>query len=167
MSVDLADDEYTASLKRTVTPLGSTIFDSVGADDWTGYLTDAFWDARLDGFMVGYTIADDTEIVSESGGADLGREWVSLVVLYAGIKILTNKILNTNTKFSAKAGPVEFAQESSATMLAEMLKQLAATKNRIIAELDEIGESTTLVLDGLSVRTFEFASYWGSPELTG
>lgn len=165
MSVDLSETQYRESLQRAVTPLGQTPASLTNAQ-WTGYLTDAFNMAKLDGFMQGYTLSD-TEIVTDSGGADLDAKYVSLVILYAAIQILALQILNTNTGFRAKAGPVEFEQQTSATMLAEMLKQLERTKDRIILELDELGATETLVLDALSVRTFELASYWGSIELTG
>lgn len=167
MAVDLSETQYVDSLKRAVTPLATpTLFASTPKATWVGYLTDAFWEAKMDGFMTGFTEADG-EITNTGGGDDVGREFVALVVLYAAIKILSMQILNTNTQFRAKAGPVEFEQQSSATMLAEMLKQLERTKMRVILELDQIANTDTLVLDALSVRTFELPSYWGSVELTG
>lgn len=167
MAVDLAEDQFIASLKREVTPLGSTLFSNVTDNAvWLGYLTDAFWEAKLDGFMENY-VEEDGEVSHVSGGADLDRKYVALIVLYAGIRVLRNRILNMDTGFKAKAGPVEFEQQKSATMLAEMLKQLRATKDRVLTELDQAEETYALVLDALSVRTFSSASYWGSPELTG
>ena len=166
MAVDLSEEQYIASLQREVTPLGASLFSNVSDDVWVGYLTDAFWEAKLDGFMEGY-IEDEGEIVHESGGPDLDRRFVALIVLYAGIRVLRNRILNMNTGFRAKAGPVEFEQQNSATMLAEMLKQLRSTKDRVLEELDEWEATKTMVLDALSVRTFDSASYWGSIELTG
>ncbi len=167
MVVDLSEDQYIDSLKREVTPLGSNLFSNVTDNSvWLGYLTDAFWEAKLDGFMEGY-VEEDGEVEHESGGPDLNRKYVALIVLYAGIRVLRNRILNMNTGFRAKAGPVEFEQQNSATMLAEMLKQLRTTKDRILEELDDFEASHTLVLDALSVRTFDSASYWGSIELTG
>jgi hypothetical protein len=155
-------------LKRVVTPLGSTMFDGVADDVWIGYLTDAFWEAKLDGFLLGYTEEDGVVSPESLTGPDLPRQYGALIVLYAGIRVLRNRILNMNTGFRAKAGPVEFEQQNSATMLAEMLKQLRATKDRILLALDEAALGTDVqVLDALSVRTFDAASYWGSIELTG
>jgi hypothetical protein len=167
MAVDLSDDQFIASLKREVTPLGSTLFGGVADDEWLGYLTDAFWEAKLDGFLTGYVADEDGIVTHEASGPDLDRRYIALVVLYAGIKVLRNRILNMNTGFRAKAGPVEFEQQNSATMLAEMLKQLRTTKDRILEELEEAEATATMVLDALSVRTFDSASYWGSIELTG
>jgi len=167
MAVDLSDEQYILSLKREVTPLGSTLYGAVADEDWVGYLTDAFWEARLDGFMENYSADEDGLVESTDGGADLDRKYVALVVLYAGIRVLRNQILNMNTGFRAKAGPVEFEQENSATMLAEMLKQLRLMKDRLLEELEDAEAGTsTLALDALSTRILYPASYWGSPELT-
>lgn len=166
MAVELVD--YVDSLRREITPLGTTMFAGVTEDQLLGFLSDAFWEARLDGFMANYVADEDGVVTNEGSGGDLDRRYVALVVLYAGIKILRNRILNMNTGFRAKAGPVEFEQQNSATMLAEMLKQLRATKDRILQELDEVTDATdVLALDAFSVRLFDSSSYWGSPELTG
>lgn len=165
MAIDLTD--YVESLKREVIPLGSDLFAAVTPTQWVGYLTDAFWEARLHGFMLGYQADEDGLITPVAGSTDLDLKYVALVVLYAGVKILRNKVLNTQTKFRAKAGPVEFEQESSATMLAEMLKQLAATKKQVLDELNEVGSTSVLVLDAFSTRIFSSASYYGAPELAG
>lgn len=168
MAVDLSDEEYIASLQREVTPLGGTAFAAITEDTWLGYLTDAFWEAKLDGFLVGY-VESDGVVTHETGDAtrDIDRKYIALIVLYAGIRVLRNQILNMNTGLRAKAGPVEFEQQNSATMLAEMLKQLRATKDRIIDELDTADETSVMVLDAYSTRVFEPMSYFGSPELSG
>ena len=165
MAVDLAD--YVDSLKREVIPVGSNLFGDLGDDIWVGHLSDAFWEARLDGFMQGYVADEDGVITPESGSTDLDRRFVALIVLYAGIRVLRNRILNMNTGFRAKAGPVEFEQQNSATMLAEMLKQLRSTKDRILEELDDFDATGVLYLDAFSTRVLDSASYWGSNELTG
>lgn len=169
MAVLLSD--FVASLKREVQPPGTDLFTGVSAAQWVGYLADAFWEARLDGFLEGYTVQDegtvDAAVVPvDSTAAEFPRENLALVVLYAGIRILRNRILNTNTQFRAKAGPVEFEQQNSATMLAEMLKQLRATKDRII-EAIESDETDVLVLDAYSTRVLSPLSYGGGMELTG
>jgi hypothetical protein len=165
MAVDLAD--YVDSLKREVIPMGTNLFADVNEDVWIGHLSDAFWEARLDGFLTGYVADADGVVTPESGTTDLDRRYIALVVLYAGIRVLRNRILNMNTGFRAKAGPVEFEQQNSATMLAEMLKQLRATKDRILDELDEAEATSVLYLDAFSTRVLDSASYWGANELTG
>ena len=174
MAVDLVD--YVPSLRREIQPPGSTMFDAtvLSDADAVGYLADAFWEARLDGFVLGYKTYPDgpvdvaTQIVPVvTTGADIPRQDLALVVLYAGIKILRNRILNMNTSFRAKAGPVEFEQQNSATMLAEMLKQLKATKDRILEALDDVDGTGVLVLDAYSTRVFQPISYGGGIELSG
>ena len=84
---------------------------------------------------------------------------------YAGIKVLRNRILNMSVAFRAKAGPVEFEQQNSANMLSEMLRQLKATKDRIIEDLDAQA-SDVLVLDAYSTRLYSPLSYYGGFELS-
>lgn len=170
MVVDLVD--YVPSLKREVQPPGADLFADVLESAWVGYLGDAFWEARLDGFLEGYEVIEngpgDMFVQPRSPAApDLPREAAALLVLYAGVRILRNRILNTNTSFRAKAGPVEFEQQNSATMLAEMLKQLKATKDRVIDSIDSGDETGVMILDAYSTRLFEPTSYYGNVQLSG
>src|SRR4051812_30681855 len=153
------------------------MFDEITTEEWTAYLVDGFWEARLDGFLMGYTtdalgVITLTTAGEEAGvlPADMPRQYVTLVIIYAGIRVLRNKILNTPSLFRAKAGPVEYEQQYAATVLTEMLKQLAATKNRLLeqAELEGNFHSTVVsMFDAYSTRMYEPASYFGSPELAG
>lgn len=162
MAVDLFD--YIPSLKREVTPPGSTLFSDVGDDTWVGYMSDAFWDARLDGFLGGYTCSVDGTITSTSGGDDITRDLVGLVVLYAGIKVLRNRIMNLDTSFRAAAGPVEFEVQKSANLLTEMLKQLKDHKDRILDAVN-LGPTETYYFDGYTQRNFDKDSYFGERDL--
>lgn len=170
MSVDLSS--YVGTLTRQVTPLGGSLPAGVTNTMMKNYLMDAFWQARLDGLMVGFS-CDTNGIITplNPGDPDLDLRYVAMIVLYASITILSNQILKSagaSTKFRAKAGPVEFEQESStsATVLAEMLKQLRLTKDQILEELDSlVGATHTYYLDAYSVRALDYRSYWGSPEL--
>lgn len=171
MAVDLID--YIDALRREVTPPGGPdLLAGMTDGDLVQYLSDAFWEARLDGFLEGYvtdegaSTADTIITPMQAGAPDLSRQWIALIVLYAGVKILRNRILNMNTSFRAKAGTVEFEQQNSATVLAEMLRQLKATKDRIIEVLDG-DESGVLVLDAFSTRLYSPISYFGGAELTG
>lgn len=165
MAVNLGD--FVESLKREIEPPGASLFAGVTDAQWVGYLSDAFWEARLDGFLEGYATQDIEGVVSIvplNGTVDLDRRGMALVILYAGCKVLRNRILNMNTQFRAKAGSVEFEQQNSATMLAEMLRQLKATKDRVLEDLD--GRSDVVVLDAYSTRIFSPISYYGGYELT-
>jgi hypothetical protein len=174
MSLNLAD--YVDSLRREVTPPGSTSFSTVDDDVFTGYLADAFWEVKLDGFNEAY-VCDSEGIVIASNdpeaasinlgftltdyvdGVDMPRDQVALVCLYAGIKILRNKLLESNTKLRAKAGPVEFETENSATLLVEMLKELQAVRARLLY-LKTVNTDVALI-DAFSGRSTSAAAYSG------
>jgi hypothetical protein len=163
VAIDLSD--YAPTLRREVTPLGSTLFASIPDTQLTPYLTDAFWEARLDGFLAGYTADEDGSVEPTTTGADdVSPAGVALIVLYAGIRIMRNRILNMNTGFRAKAGPVEFEQQNSATMLAEMLKQLRDRKNQLLERALPLTD--VLLVDAYSTRMLNPTSYYGGPELT-
>lgn len=158
MAVDLSD--FVDVLRREINPPGSALFDEVLDEELTGHLADAFWEARLDGLVKAWT-ADEDGIVEplKVGGSELGREWVALLVLYAGIRMLRNHLMNQQTTFRAEAGPVSFETQSSATVLAELLKQLQATKLRLL----EMGQDASLdaIVDGYTVRMLCPGSYGG------
>jgi hypothetical protein len=174
MSVDLSD--YVATLRREVTPPGSTTFATVSDDVFVGYLADAFWEVRLDGFMEPYS-SDDAGIVLPVGDAqvvagatdytpttfdpnkDISRSDIALVCLYAGIKIIRNRLMEQATRTKAQAGPVQFEQDFSANLLTEMLKELTATKNRLLF-LKTYNQDVTLI-DVFSARSASASSYSG------
>lgn len=167
MAVDLS--EYVDALKRAVTPIGGSVATATDAV-WVGYLVDAFWEARLDGFLVGYESDEDGVVTpTDPDTPDLDRRWVSLVILYASLRGLSMQIINTQ-KIRAKGGPVEFEMESSANVLTEMLKQLAASKKRLLellgSESEASDETNVMLVDAFSVRALSGASYFGSALLT-
>lgn len=158
MSVDLSN--YVDSLRREVSPPGADAFAAVGDDVFAGYLADAFWEVRLDGFMEPFVADPDGIVTPQSvGGADIGREDIALVILYAGIKIIRNRLLSTNTRLSAKAGPVEFTTENSALLLVEMLKELTNIKNRLLY-LKSYNQNVAII-DVFSARSVSNSSYAG------
>lgn len=158
MPVDLSD--YVDSLRREVTPPGNDIFDGVDDLVFTGYLTDAFWEARLDGFLTRWSADLEGIVTPVSGTEEIPRELIGLVILYAGIKILRNRIMNLNTSFRSKAGPVEYEVQNSANLLTEMLKQLAARKDSLLEEARQVS-TPTFYVDAYAVRGHSPGSYWG------
>lgn len=157
MPVDLA--EYVDTLRREVTPPGSSTFASVSDEVFTGYLADAFWEVRLDGFVEPYSCDVDGIIAPLSGSDDIGRDQIALVCLYAGIKIIRNRLLEQSSRTRAKAGPVEFEQDFSANLLVEMLKELQSTRVRLLY-LKTYNQDVTLI-DAFSARSASAASYSG------
>lgn len=166
MAIELAD--YVEALQRAVAAPGVTP-PTMEEATWRDYLTDAFWEARLDGFMVGYEAdADGTITPITPGGPEIDRRWISLVITYATMTMLRNQILATQSSFRAKAGPVEFQVEKSASTTTEMLKQLQATRDRLLDSLVEAGAMTdVMVVDAYSVRALNSLSYFGGAALTG
>ena len=162
--IDLAD--YVPALQREVNPPGVDLLSGATAAELVGHLSDAFWEARLDGFLTAWTCDEDGVVtpVDPLSAVDIPRDALSLVVLYAGIRVIRNRILNTNAVFRAKAGSVEYETGTSAQMLTEMLKQLKAAKDRYLERATD-NETPVGYYDALSVRSFSDASYYGSSEL--
>lgn len=156
MAVDLS--EFVDSLRREVTPPGSDLFSDVSDDVFTGYLSDAFWEARLDGFVASWTCDVDGVVTPITGDKEFPRELVGLLVLYGGIKILRNRIMNLNQRFSAKAGPVEYTTENSASVLSELLRQLDARRKDL---LEEVEATPTFYYDAYLIRGHSPSVYWG------
>lgn len=152
MALDLS--EYTRALKREVSVPGATgILDNASFDDLVGVLVDAFWLARLDGFFPQYTCSEDGFVEHMDGGDDLPRTHVSVVLLYAGIKVIRNKILDLSQSMRAKAGPVEYETAVAATVLTALLAQLRETQHHLLDEVLEGGG-----YEETSVETFDWLS---------
>lgn len=162
MAVDLFD--YVDVLRREVSPPGSTLFATVADDTMASYLADAFWEARLDGFVSKYEASLDGVITPlDAGAPDIPREQIALVVLYAGLKILRNQLINQTSRFKAKAGPVEFETENSANLMTEMAKQLASVRDRLLAVEDF--DTPTFLVDASWVRSTPVVTSWGAEYL--
>jgi hypothetical protein len=176
---------YVANLQREVmdpTAPADTQFTSLTDDDWTGHLSDAFWECRLDGVLHGYTCDDNGIIytigtVVPAGSASataLGppdpmqqfavntnmswsadgqaREMVQLVILYASFRILRNMLRTIRTAFSASAGPTRFEYQQSASLLTEIMKDVVNRRNLILARLSDLGTTPVSVIDGIMAR---------------
>lgn len=123
MAIDIED--LVPSLRRMVNPPGSELFPGATTGTLAGYLSDAFWTAKLDGFFGGYIEEPEGFIAPENGtGDDLPRDWQQLIVFYAGMQIVENELRAKNTMFRVQAGPVEYETQNSATLLREHLKAL-------------------------------------------
>lgn len=147
MAIDLSD--LVPSLKREVSTPGTeeTTFPDVADDNWLGYLSDAFWTARLDGLLAGYTELDGMV------NPDMDRDLQQLVVLYAGMNILRNQLRSLNTTFRAKAGPVEYETQQAASVLKGLLDDMTARKRLILARLSDLnGATDTFYIDSLAER---------------
>jgi hypothetical protein len=175
---------YTANLQREVmdpsTPATSQ-FTDLTDDDWLGHLADAFWEARLDGVLKGYTCDDngiiyttDTVVVPPASATALGppdpaqpyatsmslswsadgqaREMVQLVILYASFRLLRNQLRAVRTAFAASAGPTRFEYQQSASLLTEIMRDIVNRRNLILARLSDLGTTQVSVIDSIMAR---------------
>lgn len=159
MSVDLGD--LIPSLQREVSPPGGNLYPNATDDDWLGYLQDAFWEARLQGLLSGFTLDtdDDSLIVPQHGTTDLERDFQQLIVLFAGFRITLTQFQNINSGFSAKAGPVQFEQQKSAQTLRGVLDSIKERLKAILLTLPVESRAVPQVyaFEGYLERTYEIA----------
>lgn len=160
MAVDIT--ELIPSLQRELSPPGTNLYPNATGGTFLGYLQDAFWEARLQGLLKGYTLnpADDTQIIPISGTTDLDRALQQLIVLFAGYRVTLTQFQNINSGFRAKAGAVEFEQQKSATTLKGVLDALRERMKLILDNLPpEAGVAPTYAyaFEGYIERTYGIA----------
>lgn len=130
------------SLDRSINAPGAELYPTASAGSKMGYLADGFWDARLAGTLVTWTIIDGDDLATPDSSTDfitdistmeedLPEEFQMMVVIFAGARMISIKILNLAINFTAKAGPVSYEQQASATTLRAVL----ATLEKRLAEL--------------------------------
>lgn len=151
MAADLND--LIDPLKRSVNPPGANLFPTTLDEEWLGRLQDAFWDARLDGLLAGYVVDDDGLVTPTNGSGDLTRDMLQIVVFYAAMNAVYNELRNIKTMFSAKAGPVSYETQNSATVLRDVAQVLKDRKNLILTRLGDIGVTKTYYIDAVIART--------------
>lgn len=134
-------------LKREVSPPGSDLFPDATDDDWTGYLQDGFWEARLDGFLKNYTVSDDAIVTP-----DLPDFYKYMIVLWAGVRITRTRLSNLRTQQRSQAGPVSFEFQNSSQLLKEVLLEIKEKKQRLIDLSYHITDVT--VIDGNFQRDY-------------
>lgn len=162
MAVDLFD--LIEPLRREVNPPGTNAFPDATDDDYSGYLADAFWEARLDGFLVGYEETDGI-VTPISGTDDLGRDWQQLIVIYAGFRILKNELRQIKTLFRAEAGPVSFETQQSAQLLREIMLELRERRDWLLDNLASTGQVAAYYIDAVIAR--QDSMYFGDTAWVG
>ncbi len=145
------------SLDRSINAPGAAMYPLASAGDKIGYLADGFWDARLAGTLTTWTIIDGDDLATPDPTSDyivdisteldsLPEEFQMMVVIFAGARMISIKILNLAINFTAKAASVEYEQQASATTLRAVL----ATLERRLAELK------TMYSDSFSPGAFAY-----------
>lgn len=166
MAIDLFD--LVDPLKREVATPGefANFYPNTSDDDLLGALQDAFWEARIDGMLDGFTELEG--VVAPTDGSietedQLGREYQQLIVLYAGYRFVRNHLLNLKTGFRAQAGPVEYETSQSAQVLRDILAALKDKRNLILGRLSDIGAVDSYYIDAVIQRgtsVYYGDTYW-------
>lgn len=133
MAVDL--DTLVDPLKRAVNPPGANLYPTATTLEWVGRLADAFWDARLKGFFVGYHLNEDMDqVLADTAADEIPRDLQQVIVIYAAYRVTRQRLIEfTSTRY--KAGPVEAEVTRSANVLVQLLKDLAAELEVLRAEV--------------------------------
>jgi len=147
MAVDLGD--LTELLLAEVDAPGENSFPDATDDDWLNNLRSAYWEIVLDGIIPPnkYTESDGIITPTDPDGEDLARDLQQLVVFYAGVRIIRNKLRVMNTTFRSKAGPVEFETQQSANVLRAILDELVRKRNIVLERLSDMGVADTHYID--------------------
>lgn len=141
------------SLKREVNPPGVDTLSSLVTADLQGYLADAVSEAQLDGFLGAYVL----DPVAYTVTPDLPNYYQYMVVLWAGVRILRNRLSNLHTMIKQQAGPVQQEIQNSATLLNAILAEIVAKKQRLIDLSWHI--TNTTVVDGSWQRDYNDLSF--------
>lgn len=150
------------ALKREINVPGFPQLPNISNTQLDGYIADGFWEARLLGLLSGYTQTDGTELATPIGpiifkisdDSDLPPEYQVLVIIVAGLKLLRLKALNLAVSLRAHAGPVEYEQQVSATVLREILQSLERRMRELLLYHSELqGSGAFQYFDGELQRT--------------
>ena len=163
MAVDLED--LIEDLLTEVNPPGQDLFPDATNDEWLSHLRNAFWEGVLDGLINGYEELDGV-VTPVNGTVDISREYQQLVIYYAGIRILKNRLMNLNTLFRSKAGPVEYETQQSAQVLKALLDEATKRRNFWLTRLSDAGEAPTFLIDAIIARDDSINygdTYWITP----
>ena len=128
-------DEYIDNLTGLVNPPGTDLFPNATNNDWLIRLQNGFWTAFIDGAISGYTEEFGEVSNTTPGGAELGREYIQLILLYSAIDTVGKHILNLRTNERYVAGPVEAEFSRSATALNAILADLINQRDRLLERL--------------------------------
>lgn len=142
-------------LKREVAVPGTftTVFPATSDEDLEAALLDAFAQAQLDGFF-STSDATDSGVVTP----DLSRAAAALVVVYAGVRLLTAELINRKAHTRYEASGAVFEQDFAASVLVQALKDLAAKKAIFLDQIKATKRSQvgTMVVDGYFVKATDF-----------
>jgi len=156
-SVDLA--EIIPDLQAAVTAPGiDSPYASASDGEWLARLKNGFWAAFNDGVISSSFDCDEDGVVVST--ETFGRDLQQIVIMYAGMNILQNRLAQINTSFKAKAGSVEYETQQSAQVLKGLLDSMLEQRNFLLKRLSDSGTVSSYYID--SVISRDEAIYRGS-----
>lgn len=155
MAVDLSD--LVELLISEVNVPGGDAFPGAADEEWTNKLRNAFWETVLDGIVSGYTEDEGIVEPEDAGDEEFPRYLQQLVIFYAGVNIIRNKMHIVNSVFRAKAGPVEFETQQAATILKAVMDELIRKRNIILTRLSDSGQASPIYVDMVMAREESYA----------
>lgn len=140
------------AFKRQVALPGGfeTAYPNVTDDDLADSLADAFSECQLDGWFGTYTIRLTSNQVSPA----LTPAARALVVVYAGMRWVRIQMLSIKSNVRYKAGPVEYETAQAASLLTQLLKDMTARKDALIADA-KYGAGASYVMDAVWGREWQ------------
>lgn len=160
-----------AQLRREINVPGFAQLPDITNSELDGYIMDGFWEGRLLGLLGEYTQTDGTEMATPAGpifkvtsdGGDLEPQYRVMIVMIAALKLLRLKLLSLAVNIRAQAGPVEYEQQASATVLRAILEALERRIAEIKGLYGTLGDGAFYYFDAELQRDFslyhDFASY--------
>lgn len=115
-------------------------------------LGDAFGEAQIDGFFG--TMSLDTDDWSIT--PDLSTAGAALVVMYAGMRVLRQRLVTMGGGATYKAGSVEYSTTQAIATQSELLKQLERRKNQILENTRRGVGTSVFMLEGYAHRGNNF-----------
>lgn len=159
------------SLQRFVAPPGlfETYFPNAGDEDMVGSLADGFAECQLKGFFSTYTL---DMVGVPSVDPDLTAPQGSLVVLFAGVRILQAEIRNRTTHKRQEANGLVNEVDQGAGVLTELLKEYQQEKKDLIDAVSRVGASDVFVMadayfinatTNYNVQSYAAGADWHNP----
>jgi hypothetical protein len=152
-------------MTRELNAPGTEQYPDLLGGDYLGYIADGFWDTRLAGMLYTYTIVDGADLATpQTTGTsyitdqstktdDLPEQFQYMIVIFAGARLLRNKILTLAVNYKATAGPVDYEQQASATTLRAILASLERrVKELKVMYSDEFSPGAIAYMDGVLQR---------------
>ncbi len=148
-------------LTRELNAPGTEQYPDFGGGDYLGYIADGFWDVRLATMLTDYTILDGADLTTpllsgtdyitdqSTKAADLPTQFQLMVVIFAGARLLRNKILTLAVNYKATAASVDYEQQASATTLRAILASLQRRMDELkIVYSDDFSPGQMTYIDG-------------------